>query len=347
MKSILTLIIFVLGFFYAGAQKWSVYNTSNSNVPSDTILPVFFEADGTKWFRVSDGAASLIGGFWTLYDTVFLKAATSVTADSKDNLWIGTKGSGLIKFDGISYTVYNTTNSNLPHNKVWDVVWDEENYKLWMGTDQGVATFDGISQWKVYNTSNSNIQGNYIPSIAMGKNANVWAGVSDSPRVSMYNDSLGKWANFAIPYDPGFTGLYVRDIEIGTNGDKWFASFGAVKYDGSRWTFYHSGNSQIPGGAIFDITLDKNNGNVWVSAPGSGIGKFNNNTWTVYDQSNSGLPDDNTLSVRIGQNGGIWIGTLGSGLAVFDPGGQTGGSSHISGKVTASGDPVDLAVIKI
>jgi hypothetical protein len=42
----------------------------------------------------------------------------AIAIDGQGNKWIGTYGGGLAKFDGVNWTVYNTSNSGLPDNYV-------------------------------------------------------------------------------------------------------------------------------------------------------------------------------------------------------------------------------------
>jgi ligand-binding sensor domain-containing protein len=67
----------------------------------------------------------------------------------------------IAKFDGINWTVYNTSNSGLPNDWVWAIAIDLEGNK-WIGTlGGGLAKFDGIN-WTVYNTSNSGLPYNDV-----------------------------------------------------------------------------------------------------------------------------------------------------------------------------------------
>ncbi len=43
------------------------------------------------------------------------------------------KGGGLAKFDGVNWTVYNTSNSGLPDNHVYAIAIDGQGNK-WIGT---------------------------------------------------------------------------------------------------------------------------------------------------------------------------------------------------------------------
>jgi ligand-binding sensor domain-containing protein len=67
----------------------------------------------------------------------------AIAIDGQGNKWIGTDGGGLAKFDGINWTVYNTSNSGLPDNYVRAIAIDGQGNK-WIGTDGGgLAKFDG------------------------------------------------------------------------------------------------------------------------------------------------------------------------------------------------------------
>ena len=82
-------------------------------------------------------------------------------------------GGGLVKFDGTNWTVYNTSSSGLPYNRIACIVIDAEGNK-WIGTSEGgLAKFDGTN-WTVYNTSNSALPSNWIGCIAIDEQENKW-----------------------------------------------------------------------------------------------------------------------------------------------------------------------------
>jgi ligand-binding sensor domain-containing protein len=56
----------------------------------------------------------------------------AIAIDGQGNKWIGTRG-GLVKFDGVNWTVYNTSNSGLPDNYVRAIAIDGQGNK-WIGT---------------------------------------------------------------------------------------------------------------------------------------------------------------------------------------------------------------------
>jgi ligand-binding sensor domain-containing protein len=81
------------------APEWTVYNTANSGLPSDTICGLAIDAKGNIW-----------SGCWN--------------------------GVGLTKFDGEAWTVYDTENPGLPHNGIVRLAIDTQG-NVWIGTYGG------------------------------------------------------------------------------------------------------------------------------------------------------------------------------------------------------------------
>ena len=78
-----------------------------------------------------------------------------VLVDHYDNIWAGTRGGGLVKYDGAVWTVYNKENSPLPHNNVSSLAMDHYG-NIWIGTEVGLAKFDG-TDWTLFNYENSDM----------------------------------------------------------------------------------------------------------------------------------------------------------------------------------------------
>jgi hypothetical protein len=79
-------------------MNWVVFNTSNSDLPSNR-----------SWFAV---------------------------VDAHDNVWIATYDRGLAMFDGDKWFAYDTSNSDLPDNAINYLAIDAEG-SVWIGTQSG------------------------------------------------------------------------------------------------------------------------------------------------------------------------------------------------------------------
>ncbi len=77
----------------------------------------------------------------------------SILEDKSGNLWFGTYGGGVSKYDGKSFTHY-TDKEGLSNNTVWSILEDKSG-NLWFGTEKGLSCFvvrgGGLSTTKLQN----------------------------------------------------------------------------------------------------------------------------------------------------------------------------------------------------
>ena len=104
MKFWLCLFLITIGF-YSAAQSYE--------------LKAFSIADGLPQSQVYD-----------------------ITEDHNGNLWLGTRGGGVAKFDGVDFKVF-TTQDGLVSNFVSTVFHDSRD-NIWIGTSKGVSLYNGI-----------------------------------------------------------------------------------------------------------------------------------------------------------------------------------------------------------
>lgn len=127
------------GLIKYDGNNWFLYDTSNSDLPSNDIA--------------------------------------SITTDNVGNKWIGTYNAGLVKYNITNITIYNTSNTDLPDNYVRHITLDTLDNK-WIGTGKGLAKFDGLN-WTIYDTSNSELPDNNVNFVAIDQNGNKWIGTEN------------------------------------------------------------------------------------------------------------------------------------------------------------------------
>ncbi|MFL5730182.1 MAG: two-component regulator propeller domain-containing protein [Cytophagaceae bacterium] len=163
-----------LGIFSAGAWTTTdMANTSPNGLPDDETYGISFDSKGNKWIASYSGLVrdSSDGSWKTYFHNT--ESFYCVYADAQGNKWAGTRGHGLCKFkDGISQ-FYNTGNSAIPNDSV-NVIVRTSDQNFWIGTDVGLAKFDG-STWTVYTTANTlgKLPGNKINGIALDNAENI------------------------------------------------------------------------------------------------------------------------------------------------------------------------------
>ena len=195
------------------------------------------------------------------------------------------------------------------------------------------------NKWIIYDTVNSELPANWINSIVVDNDGNVWIGagsfggggiakiVPPSSKNTHGHASrvIPKWTVFYAS-NSGLPENYVRSVAIDKKGNLWAGTeySGIAMFDGSNWTVYNTSNSDLPVNYVKSIFADEK-GNTWIGTFGGGIVKLTPSgseelpKWTNYNTSNSGIAGDIIGAINIDQKGTVWVGTYEGGLAGFDP----------------------------
>ncbi len=211
-----------------------------------------------------------------------------------------------ITASGQQWIVYDTDNSDIPHNTIRTIVIDEGGAK-WIATQNGLAVFDD-GDWTIYNTDNSALPHNNIWEITIDEHNVKWIGTSNG--LASYDETewrVWDYWNTPLPFS------LVRAIVIDNDGNKWVGGGGIggglAKFDGDDWTVYTSSNSNLPDDDIRSLAMDKE-GNLWIGTNWEGMAIFDGaENWTVYTEDNSDLPNNRVISLTIDNDNMKWIGT--------------------------------------
>ena len=107
----------------------------------------------------------------------------------------------------------------------------------------------------------------------------------------------------------GLMGNLVLAIAIDAQDNKWFGTSegGVLKYDGTNWITYNTGND-LATHYVISIAIDSK-GNKWFGTYG-GVSKYDGTNWTSYNTKN-GLLNNIVFAIAIDAQGNKWIGTSG------------------------------------
>ncbi|MBL4651713.1 MAG: SpoIIE family protein phosphatase [Flavobacteriales bacterium] len=231
----------------------------------------------------------------------------SITEDKIGNLWFGTYGGGVSKYDGQSFVSYGT-DQGLANNSVFSIA-EDKNGNLWFGADGGgVSKYDGQS-FVSYGTDQG-LANNYVRSIVEDKSGNIWFG-TDGGGVSklVLSDAEGFDGQFFVSYgtDQGLAHNSVRSIVEDRSGNLWFGTYGGVsKYDGQSFVTYTT-DQGLGNNSIFSIAEDKS-GNLWFGTDGGGVSKYDGKSFVSYT-TDQGLSNNYVFSIAEDKSGNLWFGT--------------------------------------
>ncbi len=232
----------------------------------------------------------------------------SMMNDKYGNLWIGTTGGGMSRYDGQRFTHY-TEQEGLVHNFVSSML--EDRYgNLWFGTAGGVSKYDGLrftNFTEEEGLTNSNVVG-----MIEDHSGNLWF-ASDGGGVIKYD---GKhFIHFTEKQ--GLGNNHALCILEDRSGNIWIGTIdgGVSKYDGKQFVSF-SDKHGMPDKVVVSI-LEDHAGNIWLGTDGYGVSKYDGISFTNYSVK-EGLSNNSVWSILEDKSGNFWFGTNGGGLNKFD-----------------------------
>lgn len=240
----------------------------------------------------------------------------SIFQDSKGNLWFGTIGDGVVKYDVKTLTYFSTSDGF--YNQTVYAINEDKDGNMWFGIDQGVYKYDG----KTFKNYNQKDGLNHVDitrkGILVDKSGNIWVGTHGG--VYRYDPVADDEGRKCFSFFKELGTLNVAGIMEERNGSIWFASSdrGVFRYNPSEGAksivnFKEIGNlgENYAGG----IAQDKDE-NIWFTMK-NGICKYDGKTFTQYT-SKDGLGGTEFWGIIIEESGIIWVTARGS-TTRFDP----------------------------
>lgn len=307
-----------LGVIRYNNNTWQMYHDSTA-IPNDACI-VMVDAEGNEWYTSEDGLYKFNGTSWDSYylqGSMSSNALTDVCFDNQNNVWASAY-SGVIKFNGLNFTNYNTGNSNLPDDEIYNIFCDSQN-RIWCGTPlKGCQVFDG-TLWTTYDTINSTMKNMWIRCVAEDTAGRIWIGtegMSSTNRIAILDGNT--WSYLDLP--SGTEGVYA----IIFKQEKTFVSSsnGVYIYDGSSWTSFEADNGYPKLQGIITMVFDTD-GILWAGFNSNldsskGLARYDGLQWTYYTPETHDLLDDEIRSITPDNYGNLWLGYYESGVCKFN-----------------------------
>lgn len=260
--------------------------------------------------------------------------------DSRGYLWVGTEGGGLCRFNGDRFTTF-TASSELPSNFI-RVLYQHEDYQLWIGTSRGLCRYDGHHFTRIsgLETAVTSIAGYQDSMLLIGANHGLYVLPADRDSlVPVLQDSMGTILHLFkqrnVVWIGTTTGLWVlRDgekkpelsarlkgqgiysIQEADDHSLWLASWstGIIRYNiiAQRADTLFSDPLVLLPNTIYGPAEDQ----LWVGTQNNGLilMDIKHGHYTQLSERD-GLPHYNVKSIVLDANDQFWITTSGGGIA--------------------------------
>ncbi len=279
---------------------------------------------------------------------------TTLVEDRENNLWIGTKQTGLSKLNLLSekFTTLSYSDKNqvgIVSNNIRKIIIDAQG-KLWIGTLHGINVYDPATQ-KLAILQNmpgdmASLSQNSVYDIFQDKQGIIWIGTYFGGVNMVYPNHTPFRIYSSKPNNKGLSGRVISAITEDSQNNLWIGTEGeGVNYfDRQTNTYRHylfsPNNPNSVGSNLIKAILKDKKGRIWVGTHLGGLNLFNpaSESFTRYKSKkgdSTSISSDEITSLFEDSKGRFWVGTNG-GLNIFDPATGKFGRNQVNGNT----DPI-------
>lgn len=241
---------------------------------------------------------------WTADSGIPQNTVYSILQTRDGYLWLTTLD-GLVCFDGVTFTVFNRSNTPGLNSNRFNSLLEDSDGNLWIGTDDGGLTRYHDGEFTTHTTGDG-LPHNQIRALL----SDSMGGPVISTRGGLALWQSNKFTSYALPTPVDADIIYYRD----RSGALWFTNqSGLRRYKDATLITFTAANG-LRGSRVTTFHEDRR-GSLWFGTIDAGLGVFKDGKFTSYTLKD-GLPHAHVTTVYEDSQGSLWVGTR-AGLARF------------------------------
>jgi signal transduction histidine kinase/ligand-binding sensor domain-containing protein/DNA-binding response OmpR family regulator len=301
----------------------------------------------------SKAISQYVHGHWDTENGLPQNSVSALLQTRDGYIWVGTQ-EGLVRFDGVRFTVFNHSNRMLPHNFVTALL-EDRNGTLWVGTNEGaLLTYaggvfkpfagrdavairsitalaqdasggiwigtreDGIVRFDGHGfarmTTEAGLPANRVTSILAQHDGAVWVGTVDGLALVRGERVVARYTTAN-----GLPKNSVKALWQNGRGALWVATDGGVVRQQGKTFVLTIPERCMPGVQVRSVLEDADR-NLWVGTNGTGLLRMTAAGECSIFTSKNGLENDTPQALFEDREGNLWVGTNGGGLSRFTDG---------------------------
>ncbi len=340
--SAIILLNFLLFNIYAKEQKVLFDKISVlQGLSHSSVYSIAQDKQGYLWFATQDGLNKYDGYDFKKYfhdpnDSTSLSysSISIIYSDSKDNLWVGTWGGGLNRFDRstgsfVRYYSEISDSNNLGSQRI-SFIMESQKEELWIGTgEDGLFIYNYNSEtFRYFNSSNSNLYHDRIWGLAEDGDGTIWIATETGLNKFTPSNGIEKVHFNNSSTDSLLNTDRIRCLYFDNSDNLWLGTQnGLMQFNKAKESFKtflnNPKDNESIGSNIINTIYEDNSGNLWIGTLNGGLNLFNKETdqFVVYKHSltkPNSIANNDIRSIIHDKSGNIWIGTRGGGINKFN-----------------------------
>jgi ligand-binding sensor domain-containing protein len=304
----------VLRFDGRTFELWSVPNVPNQ--PGYALI-LAHPSKNQLWFVDNNydntDVLDLAASTWSRLPTLPCDACIPVAWGSDGRLWAAS-GDGMWIIQGNKAT-HVTASQGLPSSGTRAFAFGADG-STWVGTDAGLARYEGTAVTAVFSTTNAGLADDTINRLLVAADGSLW--VATNNNLSRRTRD-GQWLHYG-PGNPFQSDIQVAALAQDTAGAVWVGTRGegVYRFMGNAWTQFRPGigGVKLPSSDVISVTPLRD-GSIWFGTAGAGAARFDGASWQAFTVAD-GLINPFVFDVYQDQTGAVWFATYG-GVTEYQP----------------------------
>jgi len=243
---------------------------------------------------------------WQTEDGLPQNSVKAIAQTRDGYLWLGTQA-GLVRFDGVRFTVFNQGNTAVIKNNNVMALLADRNGSLWIGTYGGGLMRLKNGEFTTY-TTKEGLAHDVVYEIYEDRERNLWIGTHGGG-LSRLRD--GKFTTFTTK--DGLSHNFVKAIYEDHEGNLWVGTDGGglSRRTAGKFTTFTKQDG-LASNIVLSIYEDRQ-GSLWIGTYDGGLNRLKDGKFTTYTKK-EGLSSNAVFSIHEDRDGNLWVGTYGGGL---------------------------------
>jgi two-component sensor histidine kinase/ligand-binding sensor domain-containing protein len=273
-----------------------------AGVPAGPVTGVAQAPNGTIWITTSKGLAYFKNSKFNLLparEDLPARQYSCILIAKTGEIWLGTLGNGLYRFDGKTATHYSLEDGL--SNKIIYTLFEASNHTIWIGTYGGITKFDGTKLVKYIPEGDQNL--NRAIAFAELPFNRLFIGLDGGGLLKLEKEKFTYYST-----RNGLASNYLTSLLHDREGNLWLGTTGGglQRFTPNGFTYFGLQDGLLNENITALHRIKQNN--LWLGTLGSGVALFNGKKFTWLTQKD-GLASNTVNDIKPDAKGNIWIAT--------------------------------------